>query len=417
MLFRKLLPDTLREMLTELLGTVETFGFWISTRPEPPRAQRCRLKTQFEPDLMPLAENISAAATQGLRWLRRCLTVDALRDGLNTAAWVAPLTILIWVYADEEMPANDQEMTVQVELHCSNPDRVVTLKNPHDVMIVVDIAGSKSAIDALTHELNQKSGENPTVRIDLPANTRDGPYPLTIADKVRSSDIFSRSGVSVVKVSPEAIDVDVDTLKTVVAEVKPSPGAPLIGTPVFEPQTVHLTAPAHSFPLGSQALVVYAQIPTTGEYAKPGSQQNVPLPLTLPFTGEHVSVNPSTVSGTYMVKQNDVSYSIESISVRHSFSAGQGKRVSSGWLTRRLQKCPGERARKIKSRTSPSIRRSSPTPRCESTVPKISAGRIRKSSTTTSSNRMSRWTRPKIPSQPSITKFRGAFPAIRKSLA
>src|SRR5262249_40168890 len=47
----------------------------------------------------------------------------------KTLAWVAPLTILIWVYAEREQVTTDQPVTIPVAMKDANPNRVVRLLN------------------------------------------------------------------------------------------------------------------------------------------------------------------------------------------------------------------------------------------------------------------------------------------------
>ena len=55
-----------------------------------------------------------------------------LIDGLKTFLWVAPLTVLIWIYAEREQIATLPDVPVAIEVRSAATDRVVMLVSPED---------------------------------------------------------------------------------------------------------------------------------------------------------------------------------------------------------------------------------------------------------------------------------------------
>src|SRR3954470_1541095 len=103
---------------------------------------------------MPPAVSMSKASP-AIRWVRRHLTTSALIDGLKTAAWVVPLTILIWIYAEQEQASSELGQPILVEVASSAPDKIITLLRPGDNVPTADLRGSKSRLDAVRSELKK----------------------------------------------------------------------------------------------------------------------------------------------------------------------------------------------------------------------------------------------------------------------
>src|SRR5438445_7384424 len=105
---------------------------------------------------MSIAETFSSAGSLLARWYRRHLTAEALLDAAKTSVWVVPLTILVWVYAEQQQHLPVQDQTLQVDFRASTPDRIVTLANRRDDMIMVDLDGSNAAVSAVKEEINRR---------------------------------------------------------------------------------------------------------------------------------------------------------------------------------------------------------------------------------------------------------------------
>jgi hypothetical protein len=100
------------------------------------------------------------------RWSARTFTMENLLSGLKTFAWVAPLTILIWVYAEREQVVQ-KEVTIPIAVKSTDPGRIVSLR-PGDESIVAFIEGPRLAVDRVS-ELVTQPGVGPVVQIELDA--------------------------------------------------------------------------------------------------------------------------------------------------------------------------------------------------------------------------------------------------------
>src|SRR5688500_9862212 len=92
------------------------------------------------------------------RWARGTFTRENLVSGAKTLAWVVPLTVLIWVYAEREQLIPEQSVPIPINVTSGDPSRVVTLLHPPDKMILADLEGPRSRIDAVRNEFSRSGG-------------------------------------------------------------------------------------------------------------------------------------------------------------------------------------------------------------------------------------------------------------------
>src|SRR5688500_453310 len=93
------------------------------------------------------------------RWARDTFSREQLVAALKQLAWVAPLTVLIWVYAEREQRTTDADVRFGLEVHTNNPKVFVRLLEPSDGYASADLTGSRSQLDKLRRELGP--GVNP----------------------------------------------------------------------------------------------------------------------------------------------------------------------------------------------------------------------------------------------------------------
>src|SRR5688572_2465165 len=65
------------------------------------------------------------------RWARDTFSRDQLVAGVKQLAWVAPLTLLIWVYAEREQQ-DDETLRFPVTVSSTNPQFHARLVDPID---------------------------------------------------------------------------------------------------------------------------------------------------------------------------------------------------------------------------------------------------------------------------------------------
>src|SRR4051812_30244783 len=97
------------------------------------------------------------------RWLRRTATLENLFATLRTLAWVAPLTILIWIYAEREQVAT-REVTIPISVHSSDPSRVATLLMSGQG-VTAHLVGPRGQVDQV-YDIITRPGDAPGVHIE-----------------------------------------------------------------------------------------------------------------------------------------------------------------------------------------------------------------------------------------------------------
>lgn len=275
---------------------------------------------------MSFAETFSNLMSEARLWLRRHFTREALGDAARTGAWVVPLTILIWIYAEQQQRTDEPKVPVLIKLHSTDPDRVITALRRSDEQPLIDLRGPKSSIEAVKAELN-RAGANPLIEVDVPNSYPTGIQNFNIETEIARSPIFKKHGVEVTSVLPSIIQVQIEKLVPVELEVRPSPNANL-DSAVFEPKTIKVRLPSDLLDAAQRKLLnnlaAYAEIPTSGDLATPGvPHEKVPLRIDLPpeLQGDNVTiVNGPTVMATYVVKGSFVDDQIPSLNIRHSYA-------------------------------------------------------------------------------------------------
>jgi len=270
---------------------------------------------------MPFAETISTIRAALVSWFRQNTTTDALKDGAKTFGWVALLTILIWIYAEQRQRVPEPDVPVRIALHSSDTDRIVTFVRPHDEVPIIAMEGPKQTIDDVKRQL---AGDKNILPIDVPSDWRPGVHDINIEPILRDAPIFTKNGIKVTDVSPKHIDVRVERLNNYDLPVVAPPTANLDGPATFEPKTVRIRAPEDLFNEnanrlgGADKVVAVAQL--TGDLLRPGPKTDVKVPVQLPFEGDNVSLLSSpTVQASYQIKQSNVPMDIPSLLISTLF--------------------------------------------------------------------------------------------------
>src|SRR4051795_9835424 len=98
------------------------------------------------------------------RWVERHATRDNLADVLKKLAWVVPLTVLIWVYADQEQTDTQRDLAILLDITCAEPRRIVTVLSPSGDVPTVELRGPRSRLEYVRSQLS-KSGETRLVQV------------------------------------------------------------------------------------------------------------------------------------------------------------------------------------------------------------------------------------------------------------
>src|SRR4051812_8943976 len=130
-------------------------------------------------------------------------------DVLKTLGWVAPLTILIWIYAERQQ-TEDKVLEIPIDISINASDRIVMVKDPPDRKVVATLNGPRNGIqrvmDALTaHERIQ-------ITLDGRLSSGEQPIPNTTG-LIANSPLLLQNGVSIRDITPRFLRVQVDDMK------------------------------------------------------------------------------------------------------------------------------------------------------------------------------------------------------------
>lgn len=257
------------------------------------------------------------------RRLNRMFSRERLADYLRTLLWVAPLTLLIWLYAEREQIATVSDVPVRFDVEANGLRQVATVVRPADRTVVVTLEGPRVRLDSLRTRL---AGDSPqsVITIDLPPDVPLGTASRSVVEELNRQSLFRFNGVKVVSAAPAQFVVEVDELATKELVVVADPSVTgLEGLPVFDPPTVKLTGPksvleriTEEDAAGRPA--VRAALPAL---RSPGEHVNVEVGLLMPaVVSESVdisrfSLQPERVRATFRVRQADVVLTLPSVPI------------------------------------------------------------------------------------------------------
>jgi hypothetical protein len=205
---------------------------------------------------------------------------------LKTFLWVAPLTALIWVYAEREQIDRAEGVRVPVVLVSTSTDRVITVLNS-DRYIALDLQGPKASLD----ELKDILAKGPLEVHVNPEVPYEGDIP--IIESITKSDLFKSHAVEV-KAARPPMRVKVEPKVARRVPVRARAADKLVGPPpVFEPDSVIVEGPKAAVEaLEAKPENLFAEADLSDFKRKgPGSYvQDVPIALPVPGFGDQLTM-------------------------------------------------------------------------------------------------------------------------------
>jgi hypothetical protein len=265
-----------------------------------------------------MSESSSILGSSALRrWWRRHSDRESIVDFLKTMVWVIPLTILIWVYAEQEQVSPAAGEQILITLKSADPNRIVTIGHQGDESVICDLKGPRAKLEFVRAEL----AKNP-VTITVPATLSPGAHQLESAQHVREASIFVDNGITVSNIRPMTIPIVIDTLEEIELPVQ-APEQINVASAVFEPRTVRIRGP-HALLTSAdtrKSVVAIVDISANPDLARPGPHGPTTLPVISPLTrdagarGENVTISPPNVTATFTVQQAAGELTIDSMPV------------------------------------------------------------------------------------------------------
>jgi hypothetical protein len=243
-------------------------------------------------------------------WARNTFSRESLLSSVRSLAWVVPLTVLIWVYAEREQVATQSNFGFTVDVHSTDPSRIVTLRSPAGGIIHADLRGPQGGIDEVKKWLDSEP-----VALDVDRNFSPGEMHQINADVLNNQQHLKQAGVTISNCVPNELMVYVDALEEM-DNVKVSATREdlnkLAAPPVFTPDRIKITGP-HSVLKDArerarsrgQEFVAYADLSQFAEMNQEGKHtlSSVPVATSVKIDNTDVRLSPTTVSAQIEVRQ------------------------------------------------------------------------------------------------------------------
>jgi len=226
---------------------------------------------------------------------------------LKSLAWVAPLTILIWIYAERQQIDRAEGYQIPVELTTSSPDRLATLLDPPDHNVIATLTAQRARLNQAKAALAVES----PLQLPVALAPNDEPYQLSTVELLEQHDLFKRYVVAPSDCRPAMLRIRVEPIiEREISLWAPAGLTNLEAPPVFDPPAIRLRGPASALSRIERADVEAAPFNITTPGVREFDARVIP-----PLTGKHVSVTPASVHVTVRIKQADVERKIDSMAV------------------------------------------------------------------------------------------------------
>lgn len=266
-------------------------------------------------------------------WARSTFSRDSFVNSLKSLAWVAPLTVLIWVYAVREHVDKMSNVPITISLRGNDPTRFVRLESPLDGNIHADLSGPQGQLDDVKELLGSKG-----VAIEIDHNLTPGEHEIGVAAELNRLPEIVERGVTVSSCVPPELKVVVDPLREAELEVKARPEdlQKLKGPPVFTPSKVKLVGPRSiidaalsTADVTSRPLVAYAKL-SNDQLANTGKQEisSVAVTPSVELRNPNVALLPTSVSAVIDVSNAEDTIVLNAVTV---FAAQPGNANADHW--------------------------------------------------------------------------------------
>ena len=160
-------------------------------------------------------------------------------------ALVAPLTVLVWVWAEREQAVEvPDKKPFAIAVRATNINHPVALAQGQADTVVIEMSGPRAGVEAIKDAVAKDIAKG-RLMIDVPdLYEPGGPYTLVLDSILDQQKIFSDYGVSVHATDPATLSITVDKLVERDVPVRlPAELTDGVQTATFEPKTVKISGP------------------------------------------------------------------------------------------------------------------------------------------------------------------------------
>ena len=182
------------------------------------------------------------------RHARRAWTRRRTMEVLQTLAWTAPLTLLLWVWAQDQQIEEQAVQNVRVDLRHADPQVAIGLLRAtpgvasNSLPVTLTLRGSRSGLDEVLRPLREEGRPMEAVVSPEPAPRLS----LDLRPVLAENPLFVEGGVTLAAVSPAAVEVRVEAIAEASAPVVAGgelPASEVTDEPTFDPPRVALRGP------------------------------------------------------------------------------------------------------------------------------------------------------------------------------
>src|SRR5213078_3233363 len=80
-------------------------------------------------------------------------TRENVISNLKTLAWVVPLTLLIWIYAEREQVATTKDVAVPFDVVSVDPNVAIRVRSPADQNLILELQGPQARLQDVLSKL------------------------------------------------------------------------------------------------------------------------------------------------------------------------------------------------------------------------------------------------------------------------
>lgn len=248
------------------------------------------------------------------RDFKRGFTRENIISNLKTLLGVVPLTILVWIYAEQQQLVTDKA-TVRIAITSADPaHRFVTLLSPSDGTLELTLQGAPSGIDRVKSELEEQMMSQP-LSVEVGGEVPEGQQLLPALDEIASNRTFYSKGVTVLSCSPEMLSIRVDPVEDRVVSVQAPPDTPGLIKAVFQPAQVTMRGSSRLLDDLQRRgqLVAVADLTDEPVLKQPGEHPNVLIHL---LPQENITFEPSSVTADLTVGQAEQTLDVSPVPVK-----------------------------------------------------------------------------------------------------
>ncbi|MDP9173655.1 MAG: CdaR family protein [Planctomycetota bacterium] len=262
----------------------------------------------------PILMNYARICANEAKRFRREFTRENVGSFFKTLAWVVPLTVLIWIYAEREQELPIPDVSVAIQIKSTDPQHTATLVSPTTNVITCTLNGPRSKVDQVIGSLSPSSPI--IVNVDT-SKLKPGITPIPTST-IANDPKFKDNGVTIENFSPSVLEVAIDHIEEDDATVVKPANLSTLADASFTPQTVKVKGPSEVLQqlkkIRGGQLTVTADIAALPILHDPGTHAQ-PVALLPIDPASDVSISPATVTATLTVKNADVTFDSQNVTV------------------------------------------------------------------------------------------------------